>query len=235
MEKLIEITNMNVKLNNRKILDNVSLTFFKGVSVFITGSASSGKTTFFKEIAKRQDRKIKKGVILEDTIIESGTVKDVLTQDDDYNNVADVIAFLGLDKVWLSKCCTLSYENMTKLLIAKYLIQKVDILFIDRRLQFLKEKERKRIIEYINKRHVTSVYSSSNIEDSLYFPYMVVLDKGIVAIEGKTMQVLAEEKLLKRLGIGLPFIIDLSIQLKLYGLVDKVYSDKRKLGKYLWK
>ena len=86
-----------------------------------------------------------------------------------------------------------------------------------------------------NKRHVTLVYSSSNIEDSLYFPYMVVLDKGIVAIEGKTMQVLAEEKLLKRLGIGLPFIIDLSIQLKLYGLVDKVYSDKRKLGKYLWK
>ena len=207
MEKLIEITNMNVKLNNRKVLDNVSLTFFKGVSVFITGSASSGKTTFFKEIAKRQDRKIKKGVILEDTIIESGTVRDILTQDDDYNNVADVIAFLELDKVWLNKCCTLSYENMTKLLIAKYLIQKVDILF----------------------------YSSSNIEDSLYFPYMVVLDKGIVAIEGKTMQVLAEEKLLKRLGIGLPFIIDLSIQLKLYGLVDKVYSDKRKLGKYLWK
>ncbi len=235
MEKLIEITNMNVKLNNRKILDNISLTFFRGVSVFMTGSASSGKTTFFKEIAKRQDRKIKKGVILEDTIIESGAVKDVLTQDDDYNNVTDVIAFLGLDKVWVNKCSTLSYENMTKLLIAKYLIQKVDILFIDRRLQFLKEKERKRIIEYINKRHVTLVYSSSNIEDSLYFPYMVVLDKGIVAIEGKTMQVLAEEKLLKRLGIGLPFIIDLSIQLKLYGLVDKVYSDKRKLGKYLWK
>lgn len=235
MEKLIEITNMNVKLNNRKILDNISLTFFKGISVFITGSASSGKTTFFKEIAKRQDKKIKKGVILEYTIIESGTVKDVLTQDDDYNNVADVIAVLGLDKVWLNKCSTLSYENMTKLLIAKYLIQKVDILFIDRRLQFLKEKERKRIIEYINKRQVTLVYSSSNIEDSLYFPYMVVLDKGIVAIEGKTMQVLAEEKLLKRLGIGLPFIIDLSIQLKLYGLVDKVYSDKRKLGKYLWK
>ena len=64
---------------------------------------------------------------------------------------------------------------------------------------------------------------------------MIILNGGNVAIEGKTMQVLKEEKLLKRLGIGLPFYIDVSLQLNLYNLIDKIYLNKEELADALWK
>ena len=64
---------------------------------------------------------------------------------------------------------------------------------------------------------------------------MIVLDKGQIVMEGKTRQILLQEKILKRLGIGLPFYIDLSIQLKLYGLIDNIRLSKEDLVEDLWK
>ena len=61
------------------------------------------------------------------------------------------------------------------------------------------------------------------------------LYNGISAIDGKTLDVLKNEKVLKRLGLSLPFYVDLSIQLKLYGLVNKIYLNKEMLVRNLWK
>jgi hypothetical protein len=61
------------------------------------------------------------------------------------------------------------------------------------------------------------------------------LFNGINAIDGKTLDVLKNEKILKRLGFSLPFMLDLSIQLELYGLINKTYLNKEGLVKNLWK
>jgi hypothetical protein len=61
------------------------------------------------------------------------------------------------------------------------------------------------------------------------------LYNGISGIDGRTLDVLEEEKILKRLGFSLPFMIDLSIQLKLYGLINKTYLSKEAMVKNLWK
>ena len=63
----------------------------------------------------------------------------------------------------------------------------------------------------------------------------MVLYNKINAIDGKTLDVLKEEKILKRLGLNLPFYLDLSIQLKLYGLINRTYLNKEDLVKHLWK
>lgn len=46
--------------------------------------------------------------------------------------------------------------------------------------------------------------------------------------------VLRNEKLLKRLGYGIPFVVDLSIQLNYYDIFDTVYYDMDKLTEALW-
>ena len=56
-----------------------------------------------------------------------------------------------------------------------------------------------------------------------------------MAIEGKTLSVLKEEKLIRRLGFNLPFYVDLSIQLGLYGVVDGMYLNKEDMVSAIWK
>ena len=54
-------------------------------------------------------------------------------------------------------------------------------------------------------------------------------------MEGLKEQVLQEEKILKKLGFHLPFIVELSNGLKYYGLVDKIYFKNEELVNALWK
>ena len=44
-----------------------------------------------------------------------------------------------------------------------------------------------------------------------------------------------KDTLLNRIGLELPFIIDLSSKLKLYGLIDDLYVDIDKLVFDIWK
>ena len=60
-------------------------------------------------------------------------------------------------------------------------------------------------------------------------------DKDQIIVEGKTLDVLKEEKLLKRLGLSLPFMVELSLLLQDYGLIDHIYLNKESLVNYLWK
>ena len=54
-------------------------------------------------------------------------------------------------------------------------------------------------------------------------------------MEGNTIEVFQNEQTLKRIGITLPFMVELSLLLKDYNLVDKIYLDKESLVQYLWK
>ena len=49
------------------------------------------------------------------------------------------------------------------------------------------------------------------------------------------MEVLKNEKLLKRIGLSLPFMVELSLLLKDYNLVDNIYLDNKTLKGILWK
>lgn len=74
-----------------------------------------------------------------------------------------------------------------------------------------------------------------DIEDALYGDKLIVIYDKKIALEGKTMSVLNEEKILKRLGIGLPFMIELSKYLMDYNMIDKYYLTNEKLVGAIWK
>ncbi len=102
-------------------------------------------------------------------------------------------------------------------------------------LSYLSEDRKKIIFKTIFDKNLKYYNFTSDIEEVIYSNYLIVLSKDGVAIEGSVKSVLAEEKLLKRLGFSLPVIYDLSLQLKSYGLIDKPYVDMRKLVNDLWK
>ena len=75
---------------------------------------------------------------------------------------------------------------------------------------------------------------TSNLEEALYAHELKVIRKGKVLLEGSTISVLKEERILKRLGYKLPFIVDLSLQLNSYGIIDSIFLDEELLVNKLW-
>ena len=101
-------------------------------------------------------------------------------------------------------------------------------------LSSLSNKEKKEIFDLLDKQNINYVSVTSNIEDALFGDYIIVYDEDMKVLEGNKEMVLKNEKLLKKLGFGVPFVVDLSIQLMYYDILDKVYFDVDNLLEALW-
>ena len=75
----------------------------------------------------------------------------------------------------------------------------------------LKLDEKMEIFKLLKKQNISYINVTSNVEDVLYSDYIFVYDGNKLVLEGNRNEVLKEEKTLKRLGYGLPFVVDLSI------------------------
>lgn len=98
----------------------------------------------------------------------------------------------------------------------------------------LKLDEKAEIFKLLKKQNISYINVTSNVEDALYSDYVIVYDQNKKVLEGNKNEVLKEEKTLKRLGYGLPFVVDLSIQLNYYDIFNKVYYDLDELVRALW-
>lgn len=99
---------------------------------------------------------------------------------------------------------------------------------------YLSKEEKSELLEILKRRNVSFVNITSNVEDVMYSDYVIVYDDDKKILEGNKEMVLRNEKLLKRLGYGIPFVVDLSIQLNYYDIFDTVYYDMDKLTEALW-
>lgn len=98
----------------------------------------------------------------------------------------------------------------------------------------LRETEVKEIIKLLDLQNISFIYVTSNTEYTLLGDYIYVYDDDKLMMEGKKETILKEEKMLKKLGYGLPFVVDLSTQLIYYDIFDKVYFDMDSLVGDLW-
>lgn len=241
MKKLLEIQDLVIKNKESVLIDNISLCFYEDVNTFLCGTSGSGKTLLLKAIlgSIKYQGHIRKfesvEVVLDTYCFDKGTVAEECS----YNELKEEekkIIHKFIPKTTLNKkIAEVNLETKKLILLCKSLIKKPKLLILDNLLSYMSEKVVQKIYTYVKKENITLVNVSTNIEESLQYDYMVVMDKGSIAIEGKTIQVLGQEKLLKRLGIGLPFYVDLSIQLRLYGLINRLYFSKEELEGALWK
>lgn len=123
-----------------------------------------------------------------------------------------------------------TYEELLKI-IANYVNKKIVFNDILRKFRI---REQKTIMELLKLRNVNFINITSDIEEALYADYLYVLDQDVLVMEGKTSVVLKEEKILKRIGYGLPFATDLATQLIIYNVLDKPYYDLESLVHDLW-
>ena len=91
-----------------------------------------------------------------------------------------------------------------------------------------------KLFNFLRNNNILFINATNDMELVLYTDYLIICDEENIIVEGSTLEVLKNEKLLKRIGIHLPFIVELSLLLNDYGLVDNIYLDKESLVDKLW-
>jgi len=130
------------------------------------------------------------------------------------------------------------YRNLQlKLELAKEIILPKEILLLDDICLNMTKEETKEILNILKelKKETTIIMSTMNLEEALESDYIYILSDGKIVLEGTKEEVLVKDNVLNKLGLELPFMIDLSVKLKDYDLIDNIELDMDRMVDILWK
>lgn len=136
-----------------------------------------------------------------------------------------------------TKDLTNSEKQQVLLMIA--LLHKPKILLLDNAFSMMDRKTKTKVKKALKKYHdeykLTIILTTTNLEDILDTDYLYILHKGNIVIEGEPFAVFQEDRLLNRLGLSLPFMVDLSLKLEFYELITGIEIDMNRMVDNLWK
>lgn len=144
----------------------------------------------------------------------------------------------------LAEILNFTYQELSefeklRVLIAASTIHQPKLLLLDDVFRSLDNVE----TEYINKllkklgvlEDIIIVASSSNLGDLSYSDKIFLIDKGKIVLSESFEDILKKDNILAKAGIVIPPMIDISLKLQFYELIDRVFYDERKLVNKLWK
>ena len=247
---LLEVKSMNVSLE------------LNGIITSVIGPTNSGKTTLLKKLChilpnndiyidgvgiKEYDMTFLKNnivVVFDDNEYNSEYVAEELyfnlhglgyRLDEINKKIDEIAAYFKVSDLLDREIRSLTMEERIMIKILSYLIIKPKIFAMDNLLGYLSEKRLKSIIKYIKDNNITLINVTTYSGHLLLGDNVVVMNNYKALMCTKVSSVLEGNSILPYMGIKLPFIIDLSHNLILYGLIDKLYFDDRKLVDKLWK
>ena len=153
--------------------------------------------------------------------------------------ILEIARFFEVSYLLDKKISDLTNSEKQIILIAIALLHRPKILLLDNPFTMMNIKTRlkirKKLKEYQEKNSLTIIETTINLEDSLLSDYLYIINKGNVVIEGTPINVLKEDTLIKRLGLSIPFMMDLSLKLEFYEILDDVELDMDRMVDTLWK
>lgn len=134
---------------------------------------------------------------------------------------------------------TLSNVDKVKYKIAISLTTNPQILLIDEILKTLTSKEKKEIEEILinlkENKNITIIMTTKDLSDSIISDYIYIIDFGKIILEGKPLEVLTKDNEINKLGLDIPFMIDLSVKLSDYEILNSIILDNDRMIEKLWK
>ena len=145
---------------------------------------------------------------------------------------------LRLDLILEESPNSICMSKRALLNIGSALITIPKVLIINNIFSLLDKKDKEALLDYL-KEYVSNdgivVNFTSDIEESLFGNKLVVSNKEKIVISGKTISVLNEEIIMKRLGFSLPFIVQLNKYMKDYELIKNYTLSYEGLVGKIWK
>ncbi len=242
-----------------KIIEVYDFSFSKNTFYSISGANNSGKTTLIRLLQKDiHNNKIQvnnknlndynmnelntiiRGVIpleikfLGNSLIEELNIRNI---DEEIQNY--LLKGLKIKSISKMKYSELTNRDIVLFQIVIALSYKPQILLLDCVSNYLTNTDMKNLYKLLNdyrsKYNLTLISTTNKLEDTLYSDYLFIIDNGNIYLEGKPLDVLEKDNVLNKLGLSLPFMIDLSVKLRDYNLLDNIELDKDRMVDILWK
>lgn len=151
----------------------------------------------------------------------------------------ELIKIYKLTKYQNSNPNTLNQCLKIKLSILIALIYEPKVLLLDDILQGLKLTEKEEIISHVNtyrkKKDISIIMTVSNLNDALFGDYLYIIKDSEIILEGEPSSILQNDNIINKIGLELPFMIDLSVKLRDYDLIKDIETDMNRLVNTLWK
>ncbi len=153
--------------------------------------------------------------------------------------IDEISKILKLDKLLKKNPYDLSGGQKQKVALACALMLEPRVLVLDDALTMLDINEKEeilKILEYYNKKkRVTIVSFTHNLDEAIYSDRLVILNEGKIVIDGPFPSVFNEERVMRKIGLEVPFSVELCQKLRVYGLIDELELDFERLVSKLWK
>lgn len=126
-----------------------------------------------------------------------------------------------------------------KVLLAEKLLGSPQILFLDDICGELDMKEKKEFINLLRtlqlETGISIIMTTSDLNVALESDYLLIIDEKQLLLEGEPLPIIEKDNVLNKIGLELPFLVDLSVKLRDYNLVEKTELDIDRLVDSIWK
>lgn len=200
MNKILKVENLDVYYDNTKAVDNVSFSIERGDYIAIVGPNGSGKTTLIKAILGLVTKK--RGDIIHSSTLgylpQKGTTKDPLFPADVFEiismgkkgnknikkEVNEISQKIGITSLLNKRINELSGGELQKVLLARALISKAELLILDEPTSALDPNSRTNfysLIRELNKKDNLSVIIVSHDVHTIgeYVDKILYLDRKL--------------------------------------------------------
>ncbi len=153
--------------------------------------------------------------------------------------IDDVSKLLKLEKLLKRNPSDLSGGEKQKVALGCALMLEPRILVLDEALMMVDVNERDEILKvlkmYNDEKRVTILSFTHNLDEAIYSKRLIILNEGKVVVDGPFPYVFNEERVMRKIGLEVPFAIELSQKLRVYGIIDDIELDLERLVSKIWK
>ncbi len=247
-----------------KDFSNINLKFKDKTYYSVIGSNNSGKTTLFKLISgiiPSSNHISCNGIDLNkrniyEYITNLGIVERVNKNSFVYKKVIDEMMYplsnlgYGYDRrlarikevlelfnktdLQDKRIEELDYYDKHLLLIMIAILHKPKVLLLVSVLEVFKRSVREEIINILKKLEITIISFTNTLEEAYLSDKIVLLNNKKIVGKYSTREIYNNDKLFYENNLEIPFLVDLSIKLKMYNLVDKEYFSMKEMVDDIW-
>lgn len=153
--------------------------------------------------------------------------------------INEISKLLRIDNLLKENPYNLSGGEKQKVALGCALMLEPRILILDEALLMIDINERESILkilsDYNKKKRVTIISFTHNLEEAIYSDRLVILNHGKIVVDGSFPEVFDEERVMRKIGLEVPFTIELSQKLRVYNVIDNLELDIERLVSKIWK
>ena len=260
MSNIIEIRDVTLTCENKKIFNKLSFNIESGSFVTIMGANGSGKSRLAhilygilpylgsvkiagKVITEQTVEEIRKnvGIVFENP--ENLFVTDNVLEELSYSAISDkdvdyIVKKFEISHLLGRKHSSLSSGEKQLVAVACALVSRPLVLVLDEGINMLDCYNKVKVMNVLrqyNKKGLTVINITQNSEELLYGNHVVLFDSGEIILNEPLKEALLKDKVFINARVNLPFMADLCTKLKYYNLIQKIELDKVRLVNYIWK